>query len=97
MKQITLRQKRLMDEAHLLEAALRASEERTEVLRIERIHSMRGMHEAGVSWAEIGRIFGVTPQAAMYATGHIKRQDRPTKRSPAQQEPETRKPRIVKG
>lgn len=39
----------------------------------DRIACMKELHENQVSWAQIGRIFGISPQAAMYVTGHIKR------------------------
>lgn len=39
----------------------------------DRIACMKELHGEEVSWAQIGRIFGISPQAAMYVTGHIKR------------------------
>lgn len=56
--------------------AQRLNEERRLALREEMVRSMIALHEADVSWAEIGRIFGCTPQAAMYATGYAKRTPR---------------------
>lgn len=50
--------------------------ETLERMKDARTEHMRAMHEAGISWAEIGRTFGVTPQAAMYATGAVKRTPR---------------------
>lgn len=47
-----------------------------ERMKQARTDHMKVMHEAGVSWAEIGRTFGLTPQAAMYATGAVKRTPR---------------------
>lgn len=38
-----------------------------------RYETMRRMHRAGFSWAEIGRTFECTPQAVMYGTGIVKR------------------------
>lgn len=46
-----------------------AAEDNLNRRRRERDALMRVMHEAGISWAEIGRTFSVTPQAAMYASG----------------------------
>ena len=66
----------LLNEARRIAAGLASAEERAATLRDERIISMRKLHDVGVSWAEIGRAFDVSPQAAMYATGHIRRQAR---------------------
>lgn len=66
----------LLNEARRIASALTATEERAELLKSERVNSMRKLHDVGVSWAQIGRQFNVTPQAAMYATGHAKRQAR---------------------
>jgi len=38
-----------------------------------RIASINELRDYGVSWAKIGRIFGTSPQAAMYVSGHAKR------------------------
>lgn len=38
-----------------------------------RVENMKAMAAAGMTWAEIGRIWQVSPQAAMYATGHATR------------------------
>lgn len=66
--------KSLLEHAEKIRHALELSEQRTARLRDERTRSMSALHDAGISWAEISRAYGVTPQAAMYATGHAKRQ-----------------------
>jgi hypothetical protein len=37
------------------------------------VERMKELHALDVSWAEIGRIFGMSGTAAMYATGHAQR------------------------
>lgn len=76
MKKISARQRDLLLEAAQIERALTMAEERVGLLRAERVNSMRQMHDAEISWADIARTYGVTPQAAMYATGHAQRQSR---------------------
>lgn len=70
-----------VDEAHLLElrnqgVRIARSIQALERMKDARTEHMKTMHEAGISWAEIGRTFGCTPQAAMYATGAAKRTPR---------------------
>lgn len=76
MQKISAAQRDLLLEAAQVERALHVAEERAGLLRGERTNCMRRMHDAGISWADIARTFGVTPQAAMYATGHAQRQTR---------------------
>lgn len=66
----------LLAEAAENSASMRALAEQETRLRHEREDIMRRMFKAGLSWAEIGRQFGCTPQAAMYATGHATRTKR---------------------
>lgn len=54
----------------------RAAEENVVRWRKERDRAIIAMHEEGHSWAEIGRTFSITPQAAMYASGLRKRTGR---------------------
>lgn len=77
MEQISAAQRELLLSAAQIERALDMAEKRADLLKRERTIHMGKMHDAGISWAEIGRTFGVTPQAAMYATGHAQRQSRP--------------------
>lgn len=44
-----------------------------------RVDSINELRDYGVSWAKIGRIFGTSPQAAMYVSGHAKRTTKPAK------------------
>lgn len=74
MRQMTAAQRDLLQQAAQIANALRSAETRLDNLRDERITAMKSLFSAGVSWAEIGRTFGVSPQAAMYATGHTTRQ-----------------------
>lgn len=78
IRQLTPKQVALASEASSIQAALDAAEQRAADLREERITLMRAMVEAKMSWAEIARQFGVTPQAVMYATGKATRQARTT-------------------
>lgn len=59
-------------------ASMQAVEAQSARLREERTTLMNQMAAAGLSWSYIGKVCGVTPQAAMYATGHAKRQKRKT-------------------
>lgn len=63
-------------EAVQIKRALVVAEDRVTALRNESVVQMRRLHAAGVSWAEIARLFEVSPQAAMYATGHARRTPR---------------------
>lgn len=53
-----------------------AAEDNLNRWRRDRSHLMARMSQAGLTWAEIGRIFKVTPQAAMYGSGLVKRSER---------------------
>lgn len=44
-----------------------------DLAKIVSIERMKELHALDVSWAEIGRIFGMTGTAVMYATGHAQR------------------------
>lgn len=70
----TTLQDTLIGEARRIETALSAALSRATSLREVRTDSMNRMHQAGIPWAQIARTYGVTPQAAMYATGHSSRQ-----------------------
>lgn len=83
MKQINAKQRDLLVEAANLERAISAAEQRYDQLRSIRTEKMKEMHQAGIPWAEIARIFKQTPQAAMYATGHAVRQSRSKKAAAA--------------
>lgn len=65
-----------VEEARRIATALHATEARLNDLHDARTQSMAHLHALGISWAEIGRIYSITPQAAMYATGHAKRTGR---------------------
>lgn len=66
----------LRREAEEIKSALAKIARANENAHARRTASMKKMREAGRSWAEIGRIYGVTPQAAMYATGAATRTPR---------------------
>lgn len=68
----------LVAQATQIKASLHAVEAQSARLRDERTALMTQMAAAGLSWSYIGKVCGVTPQAAMYATGHAKRQKRKT-------------------
>lgn len=82
MTKLTPEQRALVEEGLKVQAAFDAAEQHVNDLRTQRVEQMKALHEAGVPWAQIGRTFAVTPQAAMYATGHAKRQPkRPPKKA----------------
>lgn len=56
-----------------LQAEYAASKEQHEAMIERRAQDIRDLHEEKHSWAEIGRIYEMSPQAAMYASGHAKR------------------------
>lgn len=85
MPTINPQQEALAQQAALVEHALALADARVEMLRQERTRTMAAMNEAGMSWAEIARAFHVTPQAAMYATGHAQRTPR-AKKTPVEQD-----------
>lgn len=65
-------------EAAITAAKVTASEyehfkEKYEQAGADRITAINTLRDHDVSWAEIGRIFGTSPQAAMYVSGHAKR------------------------
>lgn len=63
----------LISKAKTVSAQYDEAKERYATLSEERIDTINELREHGVSWAQIGRIFGISPQAAMYVTGHVKR------------------------
>lgn len=66
-------QQELLSEARNIHVALAANEERQQNLLSARAETIKSLHYAGVSWAEIARTFEVSPQAVMYASGMVKR------------------------
>lgn len=69
MAETTPKQKSLDEQAKAVTGAIKEIETALEEKRRESIQIMKAMREEGMSWAAVGRAFGVTPQAAMYATG----------------------------
>lgn len=69
MAEMTPEQEALAGQAKVVTGAIKEAEETLEAKRRESVRIMKDMREQGMSWAAIGRAFGVTPQAAMYATG----------------------------
>lgn len=63
----------LISKARAVSSRYNETKESFEEASEDRIATMKELHENQVSWAQIGRIFGISPQAAMYVTGHIKR------------------------
>lgn len=63
----------LLSRARLISNQYDEAKDRYAQLSDDRIACMKELHENEVSWAQIGRTFGISPQAAMYVTGHIKR------------------------
>lgn len=74
--EMTPEQRALAEQAEALTAAVRDAEAALEAARHDVTQAMKDMRAAEMSWAAIGRAFGVTPQAAMYATGSSKRTPR---------------------
>lgn len=69
MAEMTPEQEALTEQAGAVKSAIAEIEAAVEEKRKESVEIMRAMREKEMSWAAIGRAFGVTPQAAMYATG----------------------------
>lgn len=71
MTELTPQQKTLVEQAEAVIDATKELEEAIEAKRRESVEIMTAMREGEekMSWAAVGRAFGVTPQAAMYATG----------------------------
>lgn len=63
----------LISRARIISGQYEEAKERYSTLGDERIACINDLRESQVSWAQIGRIFGISPQAAMYVTGHITR------------------------
>lgn len=57
-------------------AALGVAQERVAAIQAERVRHMKAMRSQGLPWSVIGRAFGVSAQAAMYATGEATRSAR---------------------
>lgn len=74
--EMTPEQRSLAEQAEALTAAVRDAEAALETARRDVTQAMKAMRAEEMSWAAIGRAFGVTPQAAMYATGASKRTPR---------------------
>lgn len=66
-------QQELRDSARTTLAVIADLEREARNAADRRVEVMQLMANAHMSWAEIGRIWGVSPQAAMYATGHATR------------------------
>lgn len=73
-RELTSTQTDLVTEATRIRILLAAAADQVTALQEERTATIRRMAEAGMSWAEIGRHLKISPQAAMYATGHATRQ-----------------------
>ena len=69
MAEMTPEQEALTEQAKAITGAIKEVEAALEEKRRESVQVMKDMREKGMSWAAVGRAFGVTPQAAMYATG----------------------------
>lgn len=67
---------RLRDEAEQVAARLREVKAEESVLEARRMVVMGELHDAGVAWADIGLIFGMSAPGAMYASGRAKRTKR---------------------
>lgn len=65
----------LISHARLISSQYDEAKEHFAQLGEDRIAAMNQLRDCDppVSWAQIGRIFNISPQAAMYVTGHIKR------------------------
>ena len=85
MAEMTPEQETLVEEAKVITGAIKEAEAALEEKRRESVQVMKGMREKGMSWAAIGRSFGVTPQAAMYATGSSVRTPKRGRRQEAEE------------
>lgn len=64
---------RLLTEAKVIASQYEEAKDALGRLSDDRIASINELREHQVSWAQIGRVFGISPQAAMYVSGHAKR------------------------
>lgn len=80
MAEMTPEHETLAEQARAIKGAIEEVEALVEAKHQERVQHMQAMRDADVSWAAIGRAFGVTPQAAMYATGASVRTPKPRRR-----------------
>lgn len=64
---------RLLTEAKVIASQYEDAKDALGRLSDDRIASINELREHQVSWAQIGRVFGISPQAAMYVSGHAKR------------------------
>lgn len=83
MAEMNPEQQSLAEQAEALKAAIDEAEIAVEQKHQERVRLMQAMRDQGMSWAAVGRAFGVTPQAAMYATGAAVRTPKPLRRKPS--------------
>lgn len=83
MAEMTPEQEALAEQAKVITGSIKEIEAALEAKRRESVQVMKDMREKGMSWAAIGRAFGVTPQAAMYATGSSVRTPRRGRRQEA--------------
>lgn len=80
MANMTPEQETLAEKARVVTSAIAEIEASAEEKYKEKIEVMKAMREKEMSWASIGRAFGVTPQAAMYATGAAVRTPKPRRK-----------------
>lgn len=64
---------RLLTQAKVIASQYETAKDALGRLSDDRIASINELREHEVSWAQIGRVFGISPQAAMYVSGHAKR------------------------
>lgn len=86
MAEMTPEQTALASQAKAVTDAIAEIEASIEEKHREKVEIMKAMRDKEMSWAAIGRIFGVTPQAAMYATGASVRTPKPRRRGASSSE-----------
>lgn len=62
-----------VNDARVLASRIAATQNALDSLTAARVEAIRALRDVDVAWTEIGRIFGVSPQAAMYASGLVTR------------------------
>lgn len=64
---------KLLTHAKVTASQYEEAKDRLATLSDDRIACINELREHEVPWTQIGSIFGISPQAAMYVSGHAKR------------------------
>lgn len=64
---------RLITRARAIDARYKDAKSHYDDLSHQRVEVINQLRDNGVAWSKIGNVLGVSPQAAMYASGQVKR------------------------